>query len=267
MYWTHVARKDFADAVRSKMFWALSILMILFAFIGLYAPQAFQDDPDAEFAVALLSSPMLILVPIISLVVGYMAIVGERQTGSIRMMLSLPLKRKEVLVGKFVGRTGVVTIPILLAFVLAIPFVYFLYGSFPAEDYARFVTRALLLAVVFVALAVGVSGSFDSRGKALGSIIGLFVLFEWLWGLLPLGIYYVLNSDVPTESQPDWYEFILEIAPSEAARAVVDAVFSLSISTDEPLLFQEWVAGIVLLLWIFIPLGIGYFRFKRANIG
>lgn len=40
MYWTHVARKDFADAVRSRMFWALSVLILLLAYVGLYIPEA-----------------------------------------------------------------------------------------------------------------------------------------------------------------------------------------------------------------------------------
>lgn len=267
MYWAHVARKDFSDAIRSKMFWGLSLLMILTSYLGLYIAQAIDSGATAEDGVTVLSSPMLLLVPIIGLIVGYMALVGERETGSIRMVLSLPLKRSEVLFGKFVGRTGVVTIPILLGFVVAAPFVYVLYGTFPAIDYAQFATQTVLVGVIFVAIAVGISGSFDTRGKALATVLGVFVLFEYLWQVLPFGLYYLLNGEFPGEqADPTWLDFLISLAPSEATQAVADALYTASISTSQPLLLQEWVSGVVVLLWILTPLAVGYGRFARANI-
>ena len=267
MYWTHVARKDFADAVRSKLFWALSIFMILLAFLGLYVPQAIDSEVTASDGIATLSSPMFFLLPIIALVVGYMSIVGERETGSIRMVLSLPLRRGEVLVGKFVGRAGVIVVPILVAFGLAAPFVFLLYGSFPANEYGEFVTQVVLLGVVFIAFSVGISGSVDSRGKALGLVVGLFLLFQWFWGFISVGLYFLANGELPETGEiPAWIEFVSNLSPGTAISSVTEALFSLSISTDEPLLLQEWVSGIIVVLWIVVPLGVGYLRFQRADI-
>jgi ABC-type transport system involved in multi-copper enzyme maturation permease subunit len=81
-----VARKDFSDAVRSKVFWVLSIIMILFAYIGMYAPRAIEDDPDIQSGITILRSVTIFLIPIIALIVGYMSIAGERQSDSIRML-------------------------------------------------------------------------------------------------------------------------------------------------------------------------------------
>jgi len=78
MSWTHVARKDFSNTVRSKMFWALSIVMMLFAYIGMYAPRAIEDDPGIQSGITILSSVTVFLTPIIALIVGYMSIAGER---------------------------------------------------------------------------------------------------------------------------------------------------------------------------------------------
>lgn len=268
MYWNHVARKDFADAIRSKMFWVLSLLMVGIAYLGLYLVHAFDSGSSAETGVSALSTPMLLIVPIIALITGYMALVGERETGSIRMVLSLPLKRNEVLFGKFVGRTGVVTIPILIAFVLAVPFVYVLYGNFPAVEYVQFVTRTLLTGIIFVAIAVGISGSFDTRGKALAGVISVFVLFEYLWSLIPFGLYYLGNGAFPDgDADVTWVEFLQNLAPAQATQTVSEALYTTGISTSEPLLVQEWVSAVVVLLWVLLPLAIGYTRFERANIG
>jgi ABC-2 type transport system permease protein len=267
MYWAHVARKDFADAVRSKMFWALSVIMILVAYIGMYAPRAIQDDPEVSDGITILGSVIVFLIPIIALIVGYMAIVGERQSGSIRMLLSLPLRRSEVFFGKFVGRTIVLSVPIVLGFALAVPFVFVLYGEFPAVDYLEFVTRALLIGVVYVAIAVGVSGSVDTRGKALAGVVGIYFTFEQFWTLIPMGVYYALNRELPDFGDiPTWYDFVLQINPTVAVAETVEGLYALSISADRPLLLQEWVTGLLVVLWIAGPLALGYLRFKGANV-
>jgi ABC-2 type transport system permease protein len=267
MYWTHVARKEFADAVRSKLFIALSAVMVLFAYIGMSIPQALNSDATASDGIATLSSPMLLFVPVIALVVGYMSVVSERETGSIRMVLSLPLRRGEVLLGKFVGRTGVVAVPVLLAFALAVPLVYLLYGSLPVDSYAEFVSQVVLTILVFVAIAVGVSGSVDSRGKALAGVVGIFLVFQWFWSLVPVGLYFLANGDLPEANElPTWAEFISQLSPGTALRSFVDGLFSVGTASGDPLVLQWWVAGIIVALWILVPLGVGYLRVSRANI-
>ena len=264
--WVHVARKDFADAIRSKTLWALSIVMIGFALVGMYAPHAFDENPDVEAAVAFLNTPMLILVPILGLIVGYMAIVGERDTGSIKFLLGLPIVRWEVLVGKFVGRSFVLAVPILLGFAIAVPLVVVLYGDFPVWTYLMFVGLSVLTAIVFVAVAVGVSASVSSRGKAMASVIGVFVLFEYVWGLIPMALYYLLNSELPGADAPNWFEFVLQLSPGFAIMEFVDFVYTREVSSDVPIYLQEWFSGVIVALWIFLPLAVGYARFKRTSI-
>jgi ABC-2 type transport system permease protein len=267
MYWTHVARKDFADAVRSKMFWALSVIMILLAFIGMYIPRAIEDDPDVSTGITILGSVIVFLIPIIGLIVGYMSVVGERQSGSIRMLLSLPLRRGEVFFGKFVGRSIVLAVPIVIGFALAVPFVLVIYGEVPGIEYLEFVTRALLTGIVYVAVAVGISGSVDTRGKALAGVVGIYFLFEQFWSAIPLAIYWVINRELPgLNDRPAWFEFITQIDPTVAVSETVSALFDLSISTDRALITQEWVTALLVILWITVPLGLGYLRFKQANI-
>lgn len=270
-FWLHVARKDFADAVRSRLFWALSGLMLLIAYIGMAVPELQARYGGAESAVAadginLLSTVMAIVVPIIALIVGYMAIVGERETGSIRMMLSLPLKRSEALLGKFVGRSAVIAVPILLGFALAAPFVVFLYGGLPVDTYVGYVGRVITGGIIYVAIAVGVSGSVASRGTALAFVVGIFAVFEFFWSFIVSALYFLLNGnfDVNTADPPTWFEAMFQIKPL----SVVDNAFNgfTGISTAEPLILQEWVSALIVLAWILVPLTIGYRRFRTADI-
>ena len=265
MYWTDVAQKDFADAVRSKMFWALSGLMILFAGIGLYIPEATGSDATVSDGVGILSSVMGVFIPIVAIVVGYMSIVGERETGSVRMLLSLPLKRWEVLVGKLVGRAAVMVIPVLIGFAVAVPVALAVYGDLPGTEYAEFVTAVVLLGATFVTIAVGISGSVDSRGKALALVVGLYAMLQFFWSLIPSGLYYLANGELPGQNPPTWVEAVNQIRPAEAALSVSEGLWN-GISTSEPLVLQEWFAGVIILFWLAVPVLIGYLRFDRADI-
>lgn len=266
MSWRHVARKDFADAVRSKLFWGLSVLMILLAYVAMAVPRALDSDIEVDAGISLVSGSMLLFIPIIALVVGYMSIVRERESGSIRMVLSLPLQRSEVVFGKFIGRTLVVIVPVVVGFGLAIPFVYLLYGGFDASAYAEFVFRAVMTAFVYVAIAVGVSAAVSTRGKALGSVLGIFVIFEWGWFGVVLAIYYLIHRSLPDPgAEPTWVEAANGISPGQAIQRGADGIFS-GISTNAPLVLQEWVSILVVLAWIAVPLAIGYWRFNNANI-
>lgn len=265
--WLAVARKDFADAVRSKMFWGLSALMLILAYLGFFWAQYNVAEPRIELGLALLSSPLSILVPIIALIIGYMSIVSERQTGSIRLLLSLPLRRRDVFVGKFLGRLGVLAVPIVLAFGLAVPLALILYPDFAVKPYVAFVLRTLLLALVYVAVAVGVSGAVSTRGRALAGVLGIYVLFNWLWSGLLSALYLVISGtsrglgDFPT-----WFQFLNQFAPGIAIRETVTMIVELEISTGQPLLIQEWVALLIVIAWIIVPLSVGYWRFDNATL-
>ena len=56
-----------------------------------------------ELTIASLVSLVIYLVPLIALMLGYDAIVGERERGSLELLLSMPITRFELLLGKYLG--------------------------------------------------------------------------------------------------------------------------------------------------------------------
>lgn len=266
MQWTHVAGKDFADAVRSRKFIALSVIMLILA-LGLFFVLSVPANGDLTFedAATTMVTPLAFLIPLIGLMVGYMSIIAERESGSIRILLSLPLERRDIVVGKFVGRVGVAIVPIVIAFAVALPAGFFLFEELQLTQYLEFVLYISLLGIVFVAIAVGVSGMVATRGKALGLVVFFYFLFEQLWGALPTGIYWAINREFPSLGDtPTWYDFINTLAPDPAIRNALGGVFfdAGQFSTG----IAWWVSAIVVVLWVVVPLVLGYFRFNRANL-
>lgn len=91
---------------RTRDRWVL-VISVLFALLAsavtLYGRQA-----DGEAAAAL-TGPSLVtlaslLVPLVALVLSHDAIVGERERNTLGLLMSLPVRRWEVVVAKFVGR-------------------------------------------------------------------------------------------------------------------------------------------------------------------
>lgn len=264
MTWQAIARKDVADAIRSQTFVLLVGGFVLVTF-ALSLMQYIFADPSFEEGVGAAFGTMTFLVPIVAVLLSYSAIVGERQSGSLHTLLSLPVTRKELLVGKMVGRTVSVFVPILLGYLLVIPFLYLLYGSFAPSSYAQFLTVNIGNGILYAVLGVCFSAALTTPRRVLATLAGLFVTVYFALYVLGDIIYWALHGTVP-ETPTTWMEFIATLPPHEALANVVEAMWARELATDAPLLLQEWVSALVFLVWLSIPISVGYVRFKRADI-
>ena len=101
-----VAGKEFWDRIRSLWVLAIAVLFTVFALAIAYfggAQQGAIGFRSIEFTIASLVSLVIYLIPLIALLLGFDAIVGERERGSLDLLLSMPITRLELLLGKFLG--------------------------------------------------------------------------------------------------------------------------------------------------------------------
>ncbi|ERG88249.1 MAG: ABC-type transport system involved in multi-copper enzyme maturation, permease component [halophilic archaeon J07HX5] len=255
-YWLHVARKDFADAVRSGRLWSF---LILFFAIALYL----LFNVSGDEAIESFGSVMRLLLPVVAVMAGYMAIVGERETGSIRMMLSLPVKRSDVLIGKYLGRCAVVIFSVFLAFGLAALTAVLRYGGLPINAYGAFLLQAILVGAVFSAIAVGCSASVSSQRRAVSVVIGVILIFQLFWRDIVRELYGTFGGDIEG-STPTLVETADQLSPMTAIDTAVSGLNV--ISTSELPVFQEWVSAVIIMMWIVGPLTIGYLLFRNSDI-
>ena len=280
MSWTVVAKKDFRDAIRSKTLWVLSVLFVLFAggftYVFWFLPQLVgqQNLPASGPTVGLingLSSSAGFLVPLTGLLIGYKAIVGERDSGSLKLLLGLPHSRRDVVLGKFVGRMGVVAIAILIGFTAGAIIALLLYDSFAFGAFVGYTLLTMVLGLVFVAIAVGFSAAMQSASRALYGVIGLFVLFVFVWGFIPTILRFVLNGFTMPNllAQPDWAAFLSLLNPTTAygyASAALIPEIPGPMTENPPFYLQDWFGFVILALWIVVPLALGYSRFASTDL-
>ncbi|MFC6837458.1 ABC transporter permease [Halomarina ordinaria] len=278
MSWTAVAKKDFQDAARSRWLWGLSVLFVLFAAGAAYlytVIPTFSGGGEAQTIglLVFLLTPAGLLVPIIGLMISYKAVVGERESGSMKLMLSLPHSRGEMVLGKLVGRTLSTLIAIVVGFAVALVIVATQYGEFDPASYAVFVLVTMLFALVYISIGIAFSSLFASTSKALAGAVGLYALFEFLWGTVPLVLYYFVNGSSLQGYPTDWTRLITNLAPGAAYSNSVfallpndDITAMMGASASDPFYLQSWFGLVILLFWLVVPLAIGYARFNSSDL-
>lgn len=296
MTWTAIARKDFEDVVRSRMVWGIiAVFLLLMVIVTLGASSQIEDPSATDVIFFFANVGGQLFVPIIALVVGYMAIVEERQSGSLRVLFGLSYGRNDVLFGKLASRTAVIAVATLVAVGFTAALMVALFGSLPIGTVLGFLGLTLLLGAAFTAIAVGVSAMAATRTRAMGGAIGSYILFTLLWHPAVAGVYYLAEGELVGLEAPGWYLLLLRLNPLEAYRQAVGSLIdgyvpaligwenivedvpqgafqegtltvSNRIAGDLPFYLTEWFSAVVLLIWIVVPVAIGYRRFERADL-
>lgn len=279
MSWQVVAKKEFSDAARSLVLWIISVVFVLAGvlMVGSYIIFGEEFAPEADVgaldAMVFVLSPIALVVPIIALVVGYKSIVGERESGSLKVLLSLPHSRWDVMFGKLIGRTLVVVIPLVAALVVMGAMISVFIEPVGIASYLIVFVLSLLLAGVFVAIAVAISGATSNSTVAGAAMFGIYALFLVFWDIINLGVLYLLEGRVTPGPDPPGLYFLVDMLSPDgayiiAAQELLPEVnfFGDTFPESIPWYLSEWAAVAILLLWSIVPFAIGYYRFREADL-
>ncbi len=277
-----IAKKDFNDAARSKVLWLVTVVFVAFlggmAFLFVWLDDVLAQQGEEIAAIDLiffLQSPVSIVIPLIGLLVGYKALAGEVDTGSAKILLSLPHSRLDAVIGKFVGRTLVLWTAFFVGFVVAVVVIVAMYDEFNLGQLAVFTLLSLLFGTVYVGLGVAISATTRSTTKAAAAIVGVFVFFFFVFDSIRTVAYYLLTGNVfPVEGAPHWYDFYPRLSPSGAYEAaLVGFLPSEEIPADalypagtDAFYFSRWITLAVLVAWIVVPIALGYLQFERLDL-
>ncbi|SNZ15020.1 ABC-2 type transport system permease protein [Natronoarchaeum philippinense] len=280
MSWRVVARKEVKDAARSRVLQGLSgaMALIALALMGVYiaAPRllgAPAGSASFQTFVAVLG-PASAFVPIIAAMLGYKSIAGERASGSLALLLSQPHSRDDVVVGKFVGRTVVLAVPVVLAFAAGFGVVVVAFDAYSIVGYLGFLGALLLVGIAYVSVAVAVSAATASPTWAAVGVLAYYLVFKLLWGALVLASNAIANRLTTGEwvlqvgGFPEWVNILFMLSPHNAYQLVLR---DLVLTEYPPVWYAEpymtaWTGAIVLALWTVAPLTIGLWRFDAVDL-
>ncbi|WP_121820085.1 ABC transporter permease [Halostella salina] len=208
-----------------------------------------------------------LLVPLAGLVLGYNAIAEDRESGAVRLSLSLPNSRQDLLFGTFLSRTGLLTAAILTGMALGGALVVYPFGELVLLPFLGYVLLTVLFGAVWTGLGVAVSSAVTTqrRAKALGFV--LFAAFVLLWdtgvNAVRIGLERVGLTD---GTLPDPVQFLVGSTPGNVYGRLVRGFVEPTGGVGGPWYLSEWVAVPLLVLWLVVPLGIANRRFDRSDL-
>ncbi len=259
-----------------------------FLFLRLFAPQGGQS---------LLSFVMVlsILVPLISIALGFDSVNGEYNRRTMSRILAQPIYRDALLFGKFLAGLATLSICLITLWLLVIGFGLIRLGIPPnGEELGRlliFLLVTIAYAGVWLALAMLLSILVRSTATAPQSALGLWLFLALLWPAVAQMVGEAIStSDIrfaqlglPTPATLAWQQGLSRLSPGtlylESLLALLNpdsqtmttllAQFQGRIPSPLPLnesILQVWPQIVSLIAGTIVLYVIGYIAFQRQEV-
>jgi Cu-processing system permease protein len=270
-----IAEKEIRDGIRNRWILSTSLLLgalsLCLAFLG-SAPVGEVAASRLSITIVSLASLMIFLGPLIALMLSYDSVVGDIERGTLLLLLSYPLSRWQMILGKFVGHVAIFSMAIIFGYGVAAVGIAVFGGETVHGDWAAFLNlgaSSILLGAAFISMGYLVSVFAKERATAAGIAVGLWLLFVLIYDMALLGI---LITDKGATIRPGLFNFFLLANPADAFRMFnltgLDNISGLSGMAAMAAHggFSAWTALLSLFAWIFVPLGLAGLFFNRKEI-
>jgi len=268
MTWQVIARQDGSVTVGSR---SVKILLGLLAAVALLAGYIYpiaapEPITTAGFAPFVLEG-IRFVIPFVAVLLTYGAVASHRESGSIRLSLSLPHSRRDVVLGAFASRTGLVTAVSVASLLGAGALVVYPFGELVLDRFLVFVGLTVLFGAVWCGLGLAVSLVAATRRRALVLAFALLFLFVVVWETAVAALRLGLNAaGIVDGTLPDPAQFLVGLEPSLLFERATTGLVLPGESVAGPWYMGEWVALGCLVLWVVGPLGLAFLRFDGSDL-
>lgn len=266
-----IARKELQDALRARWF-----ILYTAAFTFLAGSLSYLATSYAGFSglqgfgrtAAGLVNLVLLIVPLMGFTAGAQAVAAERDQGTLGYLLTQPITRSGVLVGKFLGLAVTLMVAVLISFGLTGLMLAARGLPVGLAGYGLFTLLTMLLALSSLSLGMLISALVPRIAGALGATVFLWLALVFLGDLgvmgttvaMQLGIQpvFVLSLFNPLQ--------VFRIATISGLHATLDLLGPVGRYAWDLLGRRlPWVFTGVLLLWVAVPFFIARAVFQRRD--
>ena len=269
-----IAAQEVRAGLRNR--WVLAITVLLaalalsLALLGSAPVGVVKADPLAVVVVSL-ASLTIFLIPLIALLLSFDAIVGEHERGTLLLLLSYPLSRWQVVVGKVLGQVAILAVATVLGYGAA-GVALWLKGGVGIDAwlaYGAMMATSVMLGASFVAIGCLASTLVRERATAAGLAVGVWLLFVLLFDTALLGVLVADQGRIVGKTALD---ALLLLNPTDvyrlfnmtASRSV--SVYSGMAGPGDPQAVAPWIYIAVLAAWVAVPLAAAVAVFRRRAL-
>ena len=269
-----VCGKEFRDGLRNRWIIAITAIFALLA-IGLAyfgaAAAGRVGFTSLSTTIVSLASLAVFIIPLIALMLAYDGVVGEDENGTLLLLMTYPLSRWQLLLGKMLGHGMIMAFSTLVGFGAAAVIM----GSFSDTTgwnellaaFGIFIVSAILLGWVFIAFAYVISTLVSEKSKAAGIALIVWFMFVLVFDLGLLGLLVGTQGDVDAQLFP----YLLLLNPTDIFRLVNISYFASEQVTGLMAIAQHVQFSTVtllggLLVWLALPVGLALMLFNRRSL-
>jgi Cu-processing system permease protein len=266
-----LAGKEIREGFRNRWVLATTLLLaalaLTLALLG-SAPTGTVGASRLDVVTVSLASLTIFLVPLIALLLSHDGIAGEAERGTLLLLLSYPVGRTAVILGKFLGQIAILAFATILGYSVAALAVGWNLGAAAWSAFATMIGASILLGAVFLALGLLASTLVRQRSTAGGIAIGLWLFFVILYDMAFLGL---LVASGGHSLPPLLIDTLLALNPTDVYRLLTlgaggaGGLTGIGALADHTALTPPLLVA-VLMAWVAAPLGLAALVFARREL-
>ncbi|ELZ21770.1 hypothetical protein C475_18526 [Halosimplex carlsbadense 2-9-1] len=271
-----VRRSRLGQGVAATVFLVTAGIAILVALADFWSPGS--QPPSFDTIMLLIGSMLSLILPFIAMLGSYGAIIGERESGSVRFLLGLPNSRFDAYLGKYLSRSLLLSAATALGLLVVAAVGFGILRQPDAVAFLLFAVATLAFGLLFVGVGLALSAVLDSETQVTTGIISTYVLFRGLWLVMQWAGLYLTRPDgeLGLRPYPEWYFYLGRLDPLNAYVKVVNVLFNEDqfhplITNPQAgeldyLAVSEWYAVAALAVWLVVVPVVGYLLFVNKDV-
>jgi len=266
-----IAAKEIRDGLRNR--WILGSVLLLAALALVLAllgstPGGTVKASALSVSIVNLASLSVYLLPLLGLLLAFDALVGEHERGTLLLLLTYPVRRWQIVLGKLVGHSVILALALLIGYGGTGLLLAWLHGVESGDGlaYLRLLGSSLLLGMVFLGLGYLLSSLVRERATAVAAAMGVWLGLVVLYDMALLG---ALIIDQGRLLSTGLVQNLVLLNPTDAYR-VFNLAASVSVNQLTGLADVATVQGsvtlVVLVGWLLVPVVAAIWRLQNREL-
>ncbi len=257
-----IAKKELKDSIRNRWFLVLSgiffllILQIPYIVLMLLGLFSYANIPGKT---GIFLTYAISLGGLIAIILGSLSIVSEKEQGTLSYLLSQPVRKLEVIIGKFLGLLLVISLMMSIGFGLAmLPSI----GEAEINNIELGIfTYSILAMVSSAAVMIGISLAISvisaSRTMAISLAVSTWLFFTIIYDIGLLGSMLITTNEIQA------YFYFIFLNPIEISEMIMHLLLNPILNPDLSVRFMVNYFGvggsfvplsIAILVWSLTPI-------------
>ncbi|WP_037470036.1 ABC transporter permease [Shewanella marina] len=218
-----IASKEIKDGLRNRWVSFITLIFMALSLSVTFAGSAVSGAlvlPELPVLISSLSTIAVFIIPLTAILISYDSFVGEEESGTLLLLLSYPLTRKQIIAGKLLGHSIMMAFTSLLGFGITALLLLILGKDYPVGItvcvFSQFILSSILLAMTFILIGYVVSLRSTEKARAIGLLLFVWFLFVLIYDLVLLAL---LVADLSFMT-PELINVLIAFNPTDIYRAI-----------------------------------------------